>query len=360
MGKTSADHGHEGCETEQPLHVEEAVNDVQPAVFAWQQNKFLQQELPFVQVAQFTGIQAVLDSVASAKRIHFIDFGIRSGMNATVLIQALAVRHRVGLALRQKFALGPDELRAGLVRHECPVELLKVTDVATTSELAVEETGKRLLSFADTINLPFFFKAVLVSDIKDLNEDVFEVEAGEAIVVYSPWFLRTMTSRPHRLEALIRVIRNLSPCVMVVTEIDANTDAPTFMDRFVEALFFYGSQFDCLEACINRCNPMRITNEAMYMKYGIHNTVTTEGEERTTRHMKVDAWSEFFGRFQMAEKELSSACFYQARLIVNKFACGSGCTFDMNGNCLLIGWKGTPISSLSAWKFLQEKFLQEE
>ncbi|KAL7210586.1 hypothetical protein ACSBR1_032028 [Camellia fascicularis] len=242
MGKTSADHGHEGCETEQPLHVEEAVNDVQPAVFEWQQ------ELPFVQVAQFTGIQAVLNSVASAKTIHFIDFGIRSGMNATVLMQALAVR------------------------HECPVELLKITAVATTSEPAVEETGKRLLSFADTINLPFLFKAVLVSDIKDLNEDVFEVEAGEAIAVYSPWFLRTMTSRPHRLEALIRVIRNLSPCVMVVTEIDANTDAPTFMDRFMEALFFYGSLFDCLEACINWCNPMRIKNEAMYMKYGIHNT----------------------------------------------------------------------------------------
>ncbi|CAL5413041.1 unnamed protein product [Camellia sinensis] len=345
MGKTSADHGHEGCETEQPLHAEEAVNDVQPAVFAWQQ------ELPFVQVAQFTGIQAVLDSVASAKRIHFIDFGIRSGMNATVLIQALAVRHRAGPALRQ----APTNSGPALVRHECPVELLKITDVATTSELAVEETGKRLLSFADTINLPFFFKAVLVSDIKDLNEDVFEVEAGEAIVVYYPWFLRTMTSRPHRLEALIRVIRNLSPCVMMVTEIDANTDAPTFMDRFVEALFFYGSQFDCLEACINRRNPMRIKNEAMYMQYGIHNTATTEGEERTTRHMKVDAWSEFFGRFQMVEKELSSACFYQARLIVNKFACGSGCTFDMNGNCLLIGWKGTPISSLSAWKFLQEE-----
>ncbi|KAL7210585.1 hypothetical protein ACSBR1_032027 [Camellia fascicularis] len=71
--------------------------------------------------------------------------------------------------------------------------------------------------------------------------------------------------------------------------------------------------------------------------------------------MKVDAWREFFGRFQMVEKELSSACFYQERQIVNNFACGSGCTFDMNGNCLLIGWKGTPISSLSAWKFLQEE-----
>ncbi|KAI8002074.1 SCARECROW-LIKE protein 7 [Camellia lanceoleosa] len=106
-GKTSRD-GQEGCETKQQLCVEEAAKDLQPAVLAWQQ------ELPFVQVAEFTGIQAILDSVASTKRVHFIHFGIRSGINDTVLMQALAVR------------------------HECPLELLKITAVATTSEQAVE------------------------------------------------------------------------------------------------------------------------------------------------------------------------------------------------------------------------------
>ncbi|GMP76358.1 hypothetical protein CsSME_00033073 [Camellia sinensis var. sinensis] len=106
-GKTSRD-GQEGCKTERQLCVEEAAKDLQPAVLAWQQ------ELPFVQVAEFTGIQAILDSVASAKRVHFIHFGIRSGINDTLLMQALAVR------------------------HECPLELLKITAVATTSEQALE------------------------------------------------------------------------------------------------------------------------------------------------------------------------------------------------------------------------------
>ncbi|CAL5346867.1 DELLA protein GAI1-like [Camellia sinensis] len=194
----------------------------------------------------------------------------------------------------------------------------------------------------------------MVSNIDDLKEDVFEVEAGEAIAVYCPWFLRTMTSQPHRLEALMRVIRNRFPCVMVVTEIEANSDAPTFMDRIMEALFFYGSVFDCFEACIDPCNPNRITIEAMYMRYAIRSIVISEGEERTTRHMKVDAWTDLFARFKMVETELSSSCLYQAKLMARKFGCESCCTIDMNGKCLLIGWKGTPISSVSAWYFLQE------
>ncbi|KAL7178278.1 hypothetical protein ACSBR2_031432 [Camellia fascicularis] len=152
----------------------------------------------------------------------------------------------------------------------------------------------------------------------------------------------------------MKLIRNLFPRVMVVTEIKANSDAPTFMDWITEALFFYGSVFDCFEACIDPCNPNRITIEAMYMRYAIRSIVISEGEERTTRNMKVDAWRDLFARFKMVKTELSSSCLYQAKLMARKFACESCCIFDMNGKCLLIGWKGTAISSISAWYFLQE------
>ena len=62
-GKASTN-GQEGSKN-QPLYVEEeTVKNLQPALFAWQQ------EVPYVQVSQFSRIQAIVDSVASAKRVH--------------------------------------------------------------------------------------------------------------------------------------------------------------------------------------------------------------------------------------------------------------------------------------------------
>jgi hypothetical protein len=63
--------------------------------------------LPFSQVTQFVGIQAILESVASVKWVHYIDLAIRTGAQCIVLMQALASR------------------------HECPIKLLKITAIGT-------------------------------------------------------------------------------------------------------------------------------------------------------------------------------------------------------------------------------------
>ena len=60
----------------------------------------------------------------------------------------------------------------------------------TTSRQKIEETGRRLVSFAQTMNLPFSSKLVMVSNMLYLKEDLFEIEADEAIAVYAPASLR--------------------------------------------------------------------------------------------------------------------------------------------------------------------------
>ena len=47
------------------------------------------QEVPFSQVARFTGIQVILENAAEAKRVHLIDLEIRSGVQWTILMQLL-------------------------------------------------------------------------------------------------------------------------------------------------------------------------------------------------------------------------------------------------------------------------------
>ncbi|KAM5550808.1 DELLA protein RGL1 [Rosa sericea] len=283
-------------------------------------------KMPFAQVAQFAGIQAIVEKVVEAKKVHVIDLEIRSGVQWTVLMQALASR-------------------------DFPLELLKISAVGTSKE-SIQNTGKWLESFAKTMNLPFSFKMVMVPDMLDLKEDMFELDSEETVAVYSHFVLRSMVPQPDRLESLMKVIKNIHPSVTVVTEVEANHNSPVFVTRFIEALFFFSAFFDCVETCIEQNDPIRKSLESHYFGNGIKNIVATEGEERKIRNVKIDVWRAFFARYGMEEMELSSSSLYQAELVAKNFPCGNSCTITMDEKTLIAGWKGTPLQSLSLWKFV--------
>ncbi|GMN55188.1 hypothetical protein TIFTF001_024294 [Ficus carica] len=285
-------------------------------------------ELPFSQLEKFAGIQAIVENIGEAKKIHVIDLRIANGVQWTALMQALASR------------------------QECQIELLKITALVTNSKHAIEGTGKWLSNFASTMNVPFSFKVVMVPNMLDLKEDLFELDADETIAVYSSFALRSMLAQPAQLESLMRVIRGLNPCVMVVAEVEANHNSRAFVNRFIEALFFYGTMFECLETFMKGDEPNRVIVEALYCFEAMRNIVACEGEERKIRNVKFDVWRAFFERCGMEELELSPSSIYQAKLVTKNFALGSSCTLEMDGKCLMMGWKGTPLQSLSVWKFL--------
>lgn len=285
------------------------------------------QLVPFSQILQFPAIQTMVENVAEAKKVHVVDFGIWSGVQWMVLMQAL------------------------VARRECSLELLKITAIGTCSQQVIEDTGKRLETFAQLFNVPFSFKIIMLQDILELNEDLFDLDEEESIVVYARFLLKTMISRPERLESAMKVMKKLNPCVMVVIEVESNHNSPAFTNRFAEVLFYYSAYFDCLKECLERDDENRKILESVYFGHGIRTMLAAEGEERNIRHVKIDVWRAFFSRFGMVEVDLGMASLYQADLMVKQFPCGSSCTLDINGKCLIIGWKGTPIHSLSAWRF---------
>ncbi|XP_038697296.1 DELLA protein RGL1-like [Tripterygium wilfordii] len=309
-----------GLRKEVSFDIEQIVMDAFSASLAHRQ------EVPFCQVEQFAGIQAIIENVAEAKKVHIIDLGIKCGVQWTILMQALASR------------------------RECPLELLKITFVGFTSS-HTEVQGKRLMGFAQTMNLPFSFKVVTISDILDLKEDQFELDTEETVSIYSEFFIFNLIAQPDRLDYLMGVIRNMNPCIMVVIEVEANINSPAFVSRFVEGLFYYGAYFDCIDACMERYDKNRINTEKL-LNLGIRSAVVADGNEWRARHVKIDVWRAFFSRFRMEEKDLSMSSLYQAHLMVQNFACARSCTLDLSGKSLIVGWMGTPIHSLSVWKFL--------
>ncbi|CAK9138909.1 unnamed protein product [Ilex paraguariensis] len=300
----------------------EAVMSPNPTIISFYKN------IPFIQVSQFSGVQALIDNLGGAKKVHIIDLEIRGGTHCTILMQALAAR------------------------GECPLEHLKITAVGTRLKPKIEETGNRLMSFARSMNLSFSFNVVMVADMLDLNEYLFELDSEEVVAVYSSCILNSMIQRPDRLECLMRVMRNINPCVMVVTEIEASHNSPIFVNRFIETLFFYGAFFDALADGMRHDEPNRMMSESIYTSQAIRNIVAAEGEDRTLRHVNIHTWRMFLARFGMVEIDLSLSSLYQANMLLTNFACGSSCRLEIDGKSLMIGWKETPMFSLSVWKFL--------
>ncbi|CAL1384566.1 unnamed protein product [Linum trigynum] len=297
-----------------------------------------QRRLPFSQVAQFAGIQTILEHVEGARRIHVLDLAIRNGHQWTILMQALATRRRIR------------------------VEHLKITAVATMGKELIEQTGRRLVMFAQTMSLVCSFDVVMVRDLAELRQDHLRFDSGVTVVVLADYVASTLTSPAERLDALIKTIRRVKPCVMVVMEMEGSRNSPVFVNRFVESLFFAGVLFDCMGDCM-------VGDEAT-RKYGEETLLGEvskivmmgaaddddgagggEGREWMIRSLKVDVWRAYFRRFGMVETQLSRSSMYQAELVAERVPCWSPCTVWMDGKSLIVGWKGTPVKSITAWKF---------
>ncbi|XP_039040273.1 DELLA protein GAI1-like [Hibiscus syriacus] len=264
-------------------------------------------KLPFIQVTQFAGLQAIIESVASSKRVHFIDMAIRSGVQCISLMQALATR---------------DEPR---------IELLKITAIGTTLQTKIEET-------------------VMVTNLEHIDVNLFELNDDESVVVSSRLLLRNTLRQPGSLESMMRMFKNLNPCIVVITEFETDHTSGIFLDRFSQALTFYTAFFNCLEDCMDKTDENRKVLEGSYLGEEIKNIVAAGNDDRIFMDMKIEEWRSLFTSFGMMETELSSSALYQADLVAKQFDPGNSCSCNMNEKSLVVNWKGTPIVSLSTWK----------
>ncbi|WCJ27667.1 hypothetical protein M5689_009395 [Euphorbia peplus] len=287
-------------------------------------------QLPYIQISQFAAVQAVLDSLASAHKVHFIDLAISCGVHCPVLMQALANR------------------------KERPVEFLKITAIGTPeTKQKNEEIGKCLTCLAETLNLPFLFCIAMVLDIKDLEKEMPKISDDEAVAVFSLNVLSNTCEVPDFLKHFSKFLRNLNPQMLVIIESEELGNSSVFINHFHESLLSYGSFYDCIQDCIDQRDPNRLALEAL-LGHQIKCSVAAKDEERINhRKMNIKELRVYFTGFGMVETEVSMPSFDQAILLQKNFACEESCLLVRNGKCLVIGWKGTPFFSVSAWKFQQ-------
>ncbi|KAI3792205.1 hypothetical protein L2E82_06078 [Cichorium intybus] len=313
---------HDGLKTIQMFDLQEVLMSVDTSILS------LNQRLPLWRICQFSGIHTIIENLKVAKKIHIIDLEIRTGVKYIAMLQALASRCK---------------------KH---LEHVKITAIGTRAKSKIKDTGKHLADFAESMNIPFSFKIVMVADVLDFNIDLVELDDDEKIAVYAPVFLSTLIVKPKHLEYLMTVIRKINPCITVIAEIEANHTSPAFADRFIDALFFYGALFDSLSFCLVDDDRSRRVTESVFMGQTIRNIVAAEGDERTIRHIGVDVWKTYFARFGMVEIELSEESLIETKLLIDNFDCENCCSIRVHGGCLLVDWEDVPVFSVSAWKFV--------
>ena len=136
--------------------------------------------------------------------------------------------------------------------------------------------------------------------------------------------------------------------MVTVVEQEARHNDPRFLNRFVEALHYYCTMFDSLEACglPPQCREMAYTEE--YLGREIMNIVACEGVARVERHEPLEAWRQRMLNSGFRPSHLGSDAFKQASMLLTLFS-GEGYTVEENNGCLTLGWHSRPLIAASAW-----------
>lgn len=287
---------------------------------------------PFRKISNFFANKTIMNVSEKVTRLHIIDFGILYGYQWPCFLQRLSSRPG-----------GPPKLRITGIDLPCP---------GFRPSQRVEETGRRLASYAETFKVPFEFNAIAqkwetvrVEDLK-INED-------ELLVVNCLYRFRNLldetviVNSPRNI--VLNLIRKINPAVFVQGIVNGAYNAPFFITRFREALFHYSAFFDMLEANIPREIPERMLLEKIVFGREAMNVIACEGAERIERPETYKQWQVRNMRAGFVQLPLDKEIM---KLAINRVKSSYHKDFviDEDGQWMLQGWKGRIVYGLSSWR----------
>ncbi|KAJ9163159.1 hypothetical protein P3X46_022858 [Hevea brasiliensis] len=283
---------------------------------------------PYLKFAHFTANQAILEAFEGHDCVHVVDFNLMHGLQWPALIQALALRPG-----------GPPLLR-----------LTGIGPPSSDGRDSLREIGLRLADLARSVNVRFAFRGVAAARLEDVKPWMLQVNPKEAVAVNSIMQLhKLLASDPTRnpaIDIVLNWIRNLNLKIMTAVEQEADHNQSGFLDRFTEALYYYSTMFDSLEACAH--HPEKVLAE-MYIQREICNVVSCEGSARVERHEPLAKWRTRLTGAGFRPLHLGSNAFKQASMLLTLFS-SEGYSVEENEGCLTLGWHSRPLIAASAWQ----------
>lgn len=285
---------------------------------------------PYLKFAHFTANQAILEAFAGHKQVHVIDFNLMHGLQWPALIQALALRPG-----------GPPRLR-----------LTGIGPPQPGGNDVLQEIGKKLRQLADTVKVEFEFRGVVAAKLDDIKPWMLQVRHGEAVAVNSVLQLHKLlfSDGPVRaIDEVLRSVRALKPKIFTIVEHEANHNNPSFLGRFTEALHYYSTMFDSLEASNFPSESNEQVLAKLYLGREIYNIVACEDAARTERHENLVQWRLRLLKAGFRPMQLGLNALKQASILLTMFS-GEGYRIEERLDCLTLGWHARPLIAASAWQ----------
>ncbi|KAI3458684.1 hypothetical protein Pfo_015349 [Paulownia fortunei] len=287
---------------------------------------------PFRKISNFFANKTIMNVSEKVTRLHIIDFGILYGFQWPCFLQRLSSRPG-----------GPPKLRITGIDLPCP---------GFRPSERVEETGRRLASYAETFKVPFEFNAI-AQKWETIKLEDLKINEDELLVVNCLYRFRNLldetviVNSPRNI--VLNLIRKMNPAVFVLGIVNGAYNAPFFLTRFREALFHYSSFFDMLEANIPREIHERMLLERIVFGREAMNVIACEAAERIERPETYKQWQVRNMRAGFDQLPLDKEIMKLARNRV-KSSYHKDFVIDEDGHWMLQGWKGRIIYALSSWR----------
>jgi len=291
----------------------------------------LYQICPYFQFAYVSSNAVICEAMQNESRIHIIDFQIAQGSQWMLLLHAL--KHRPG---------GPPFVR--------------VTGIDDSQSFharggRLDIVGKRLEDCAKTCKIPFEFNSVAMYGCEVQLED-FEVQPDEVLAVNFPFALHHIPDESVGMEnhrdRLLRMVKILSPKVVLFVEQESNTNTSPFLPRFAETLSYYTAMFESIDVALPRDDKKRINAEQYCVARDIVNIIACEGDERIERHELFGKWRKRFSMAGFVPLPLSPSVIDSVRTLLKDF--NKDFRIEQTDVAINLAWKSRVMCTSSAWR----------
>ncbi|GMH26859.1 hypothetical protein Nepgr_028702 [Nepenthes gracilis] len=286
---------------------------------------------PYYRFAYMSSNVAIQEAMENEGRIHIIDFQIAMGTQWMSFIQSLAKR-------------------------PCGPPMVRITGVDDSHSAyarggSLNIVGERLSAVAKSCGVPFEFHAAAMSGCL-VSRDNLGLRPGEAVSVNFPFMLHHMpdesVSTVNHRDRLLRLVKSLSPKIMVLVEQESNTNTTSFFNRFIETLDYYTAMFESVDVCRPRDDKQRINAEQHCLARDIVNMIACEGEQRVERHELLSKWKARLTMAGFKQCPLSSSVGDAIRDLMRNYH--ENYRLEERDGALYLGWKQRDLATSSAWR----------
>ncbi|KZV33036.1 hypothetical protein F511_03302 [Dorcoceras hygrometricum] len=292
--------------------------------------QLLQDMSPYVKFGHFTANQAILEAVSHDRRVHIVDYDIMEGIQWASLMQALVSR---------KDGTPPPHLRITAVSRG---------GGGRCSFGTVQETGRRLTSFAASIGQPFSFHQCRLDAAETFKPSSLRLVRGEALVINCMLHLPHFNHRsPDSIASFLSGSKTLNPRIVTLVEEEMGpTGEQGFVGRFMDSLQHYSAMCDSLEAGFPMHGRSRGLVERVFLGPRIAGSL--DRIFRAHEDGDVCSWGQWLAGIGLSPWSISFSNHCQAKLLIGLYNDGYRVE-ELAVNKLALGWKSRRLLSASIW-----------